>query len=95
VFGHFDGDCAAAAPRPRAMVLHPGHFAVKFGCGMVGGCRKPNAPTGTPWSGTHLCTLCERRVVNFSNPSVRGKPLCQGARGKAPAAAWPRAHHNQ
>ena len=53
------GGCAA-------MVLPPGHFAATCGCGMVGGCRQPDAPAGTPGSGPHLCTLCDRRVVKFS-----------------------------
>ena len=56
-------------PRGGAIMLPPGHFAVKCGCGMVGGCRQPDAPAGTPSSGTHLCTLCDRRVVKFSNPT--------------------------
>ena len=56
-------------PRGGAIMLPPGHFAVKCGCGMVGGCRQPDAPAGTPSSGTHLCALCDRRVVKFSNPT--------------------------
>jgi hypothetical protein len=52
------------------MVAHPGRFAVTCDCGMVGGCRQPNAPTGAPDSGSHLCTLCDRHVVKFSNPTV-------------------------
>jgi hypothetical protein len=44
-------------------VLPPGHFAVTCGCGMVGGCRQPGAPARTPGSGSHLCTLCDKRVV--------------------------------
>ena len=52
------------------MVMRPGHFAVKCGCGMVGGCRKPDAPAGTPSSsGTHSCSLCDH-VVRFTNPAT-------------------------